>query len=57
MFLKEGVAGHGKLYIIYIRARAKGKKATRSLFYLPPPPKELNFLYNVFIIFFTPPHP
>jgi hypothetical protein len=21
------------------------------LFYLPPPPKELNFLYNVFIIF------
>ena len=40
MFLREGVGGHGRVHIIYIRAREKGRKGTRSLFYLPYPLKE-----------------
>ena len=39
MFLKEGVGGYGRIYIIYIRAREKGRKGTQSLFYLPYPLK------------------
>ena len=32
MFLKGGVGGHGRIYIIYIRAREKGEKVLSHCF-------------------------